>query len=292
MIFVMIEKKLTTRFLSVVLGLAAVVMVSCDRLVLEDRSECPAFLFFEITNPDPFDVSDYVHVAAFVYPEETLLNKDTTTVREIQNKDFYLEVKRSHSILGYGVTGYDKCRLVGETDWVVDEGSDYGRVWRFDFRSDAFGERFYIPVEMVKDHSNIEIYFENFDMIPGTDGNFPYDIVVRSNTCGINALTGDPVKGPFLYVPREMPGGTFKFTVPRQFDRSLVIQVFNKEEYFGNDDFVTEFNVWNWANNMDDFSWRDKNLSDIRIVVELATSNYYVSIVPWWGDDGGYEYEY
>ena len=144
------------------LGAAAVLVAvglasSCERLVLEDRSECPAFLFFEITNPDPFDVSDRVHVAAFVYPEGTLLNKDTSTVRQIQSGEFYLEVKRSHSLYGYGVAGFDGCRLVGETDWVVDEGSDYGPLWRFDYRSDAFGERFHIPVEMVKDHSRIEI---------------------------------------------------------------------------------------------------------------------------------------
>ena len=279
------------------LGAAAVLVAvglasSCERLVLEDRSECPAFLFFEITNPDPFDVSDRVHVAAFVYPEGTLLNKDTSTVRQIQSGEFYLEVKRSHSLYGYGVAGFDGCRLVGETDWVVDEGSDYGPLWRFDYRSDAFGERFHIPVEMVKDHSRIEIFFENFDMIPGTGGNFPYDVKVRSNTCGINALTGDPVKGPFRYEPREMPGGTFRFTVPRQYDRTLVIQVYNKEEYFGNRDLVAEFNVWNWANDMDEFSWRDKNLSDIRIVVELATGNYIISVQPWYGNDGGYEYDF
>lgn len=290
--FVMIERKLTTRLLGAVLALVSIVPVSCDRLVLEDRADCPAFLFFEIMNPEPFDVSDYVHVAAFVYPEETLLAKDTATVRAIQEKEFYLEVKRSHSIFGYGVLGYDKCHLVGETDWVVDEGSDYSRLWRFDYRSDAFGERFYIPVEMVKDHANIEIFFENFDMIPGTDGNFPYDIVVRSNTCGINALTGEPVKGDFRYEPREMPGGTFRFTVPRQFDRSLIIQVYNKPEYFGDNDLVAEFNVWNWANAKEDFSWRDKNLSDVYIVVELATGEYSVSIEPWRGDDGGYVYDF
>ena len=268
------------------------VLSSCRSLILEDRTECPAFLFFEITNPEQFDISDRVHVAAFVYPEGTLLNKDTTTVRDIQNKDFYLEVKRSHSLYGYGVTGFEKCHLSEETNWIVDEGVDYDRLWRFDFKSDAFGERFYIPVEMVKDHSNIEIFFENYDMIPGMEGNFPYDVIVKSNTCGIDAQTGDPVKGPFLYEPKENPGGTFKFTVPRQYDRSLIIQIYNKEEYFGNKDFVAEFNVWNWANNMDDFSWRDKNLSDIKITVELATGNYVVTVVPWWGNDGGYIFDF
>lgn len=276
-----------------IVGLALLpVLVSCKSLILEDRSECPAFLFFDIMNADLFDVSDRVHVAAFVYPEGTLLNKDTTTVREVQNKEFSLAVKRSHSLYGYGVSGFDKCHLVNETDWIVDEGTDYSHLWRFDFKSDAYGERFFIPVEMVKDHSNIEIFFENFDMIPGTDGNFPYDIVVKSNTCGINAQTGDPVKGSFRYEPKEMPGGTFRFTVPRQFDRSLIIQVFNKEEYFGDNELAAEFNVWNWANAMEDFSWRDKNLSDIYIVVELATGNYVVTIEPWKGEEGGYIYEF
>ena len=127
---------------------------------------------------------------------------------------------------------------------------------------------------MVKDHCNIEVFFKEYDMFYGTDGNFPFKIVVRSNTCGINALTGEPVKGTFYYEPKESPGGTFKFTVPRQFDRSLVIEVYNTEEYHGNTDHVATFNVWNWAHAMEDFSWKDKNLADLSIVIEMASGRY------------------
>ncbi|MBQ4389802.1 MAG: hypothetical protein II824_07515 [Bacteroidales bacterium] len=300
---------------------------SCDRLILEDRTECPAFLFFDITNAENFNMADYVHVAAFLYPEETLLASDTTTVRSIQEKEFSLAVKRSESVFGYGVLGFKKSRLVNETQWVVDEGQDFDRLWRFDFRSQAMGERFYIPVEMVKDHSNITVFFEDFDMFYGTDGRFPFDIVVRSNTCGIDGLTGEPVAGSFLYRPKESPGGTFKFTVPRQFDRSLVLEVWEKgvssdsseysyggdsSEVNGNDEengngneqdggetvtppaapkLIASFSVWSWVHALEDFSWSDKNLSDIDIAIHLTTGEYTFNVMPWKGGDGGYYFE-
>ncbi len=263
---------------------------SCSRLIFEDRTDCPAFLFFDITNADLFDIADYVHVAAFVYPEETLLGKDTSTVKLIQNREFSLPVKRSDSVLGYGVLGFKNCELRNEVEWVVPEGENYDPLWRFDYRTTAMGERFFIPVEMVKDHSNITVYFENFDMFPETDGHFPFKIVILSNTCGINALTGEPVEGPFRYEPAESPGGTYKFTVPRQYDRSLRLQVWNDEEYFGNSDFVAEFNVWNWAHAYEDFSWTQKNLSDLYIKIYMTTAKYEISIVPWQGN-GGYMYD-
>lgn len=266
-------------------------LASCKSLILEDRSVCPAFLFFDITNADKFDIADYVHVAAFLYPEKNLLNKDTATVRAIQEKEFSLAVKRSDSVLGYGVTGFGNCHLENDTDWVVDEGMNYDPIWRFDFKSEANGERFFIPVEMVKDHSNITVFFEDFDMFPGTDGHFPFDILVTSNTSGINALTGEPVQGAFCYAPNETPGGTFKFTVPRQFDRALKLHVINKEEYFGNNETAAEFSVWSWVHANEDFSWTDKNLSDVYITIHLTTAEINVSVEPWKGDEGGYVYD-
>ena len=276
------------------------VLSSCEKLVFEDRSVCPAFLFFDITNADHFDIADYVHVAAFVYPEDELLNKDTTTVHAIQDKEFSLAVKRSDSVYGYGVTGFKWCHLVDETDWVVDEGLNYDPIWRFDYRTTAVGERFFIPVEMVKDHSNISVFFVDYDRFPDTDGLFPYDIVIKSNTNGINALTGEPVKGRFWYRPNEAPGGTFKFCVPRQYDRSLVFQVWEKGaldegvdfDDDGNPKMIAEFNVWNWAKANEDFSWTAKNLADMDITIELTSMKVEVKVMPWEGDQGGYGYEF
>lgn len=269
-----------------------VVLTSCRNWVLEDRTLCPALLCFDIANAASFDRADYIHVMAFHYPEDVLLGKDTATVNSIQEREYYLKVRRSETVYGYGVAGFSRCHLEKDTQWVVDQGADFGPLWRFDFRTSASDEQYLIPVEMVKDHCNIEVFFKEYDMFPGTDGHFPYSVFVKSNTCGINALTGEPVKGTFYYEPKESPGGTFKFTVPRQFDRSLVIEVYNTEEYHGNTDHVATFNVWNWAHAMEDFSWKDKNLADLSIVIEMASGRYEVSVLPWRGTGGGYVYDF
>ena len=280
---------------------------SCSRLVFENRNDCPAFLFFNISNAGIFDVADYVHVAAFKYPEESLLSKDTTTVRQIQEKEFYLQVKRSDSVFGYGMAGFKKCHLVNETDWVVDEGSDFDPLWRFDYRTPAVGERFYIPVEMVKDHSVITVYFEDYDRFPGSDGRFPYDIVVRGNTVGIDGLTGEPVAGVFRHSPKENPGGTFRFTVPRQYDRSMTLEVWEKAQPSASEDItegeedtpvpaaqpkrIASFRIWDWIFANEDFSWAQKNLPDVEMTIHMKSGEYTFKVMPWEGNEGGYIYE-
>ena len=279
------------RKLSLIPILLAAALTSCRNWVLEDRTQCPTLLCFDIANAGTFDRADYIHVVAFHYPEDVLLGKDTATVSSIQEREYYLKVRRSETVYGFGVAGFSKCHLQKETEWVVDRGADFGPLWRFDFRSSASEEQYLIPVEMVKDHCNIAVSFRDFDLFPGMEGHFPYRLVVRSNTCGVNALNGEPVKGAFLYEPEENPGGTFRFTVPRQYDRSLVLEVYNKEEFFGDDALVARFGIWNWAHAREDFSWTDKNLGDLSVVIELTTGQYSVTVEPWKGEGGGYIYE-
>lgn len=271
--------------------LLAAALTSCRNWVLEDRTRCPALLCFDIANATSFDRADYIHIVAFDYPDDVMLGKDTATVSSIQERKYYLKVRRSETVYGFGVAGFTQCHLQKETEWVVDRGADFGPLWRFDFRSSASDEQYLIPVEMVKDHCNITVFFKDHDLLPGMEGHFPFDVVVRSNTCGVNALNGEPVKGSFRYEPKENPGGTFKFTVPRQFDRSLVVEVYNKEEYFGDTAIVASLSVWNWAHAKEDFSWTDKNLSDLFITIELSTWKYTLTVQPWEGQEGGYFYD-
>lgn len=267
--------------------------VSCRGLVLEDRMECPAFLSLEMANASSFDIADHLYVAAFRYPDGTLLGKDTTTVHAVTDGTFFLKVKRSDTVVGYGVLGYGGALLRDGTDWVVPEGSDYVPLWRFGFRAGAPAETIRVPVEATKEHSRVKVFFKDYDLFPGTGGHFPFEVVVRSNTCGLNALTGEPVKGAYRFRPEERTGGTFRFTVPRQFDRSLTMEVWTREEYSGGErEKVAEIGIWSWAQATDQFSWEDRNLKDISITVELSRGGVHVDVVPWQGDGTGYEYEF
>lgn len=257
--------------------------VSCARLILEERRACPAFLFFDITNSELFDMSEYTHVSAYKYPEQELLAIDTTSVSSTLDRSFYLEVKRSDSVTGYGLLCFGGARHEG-TLWTVEPGQEFPPVWRFGYSSPALTESYIIPVEAVKDHARVDMRFVDADGYADTGGEFPYYIVARSNTCGIDALDGRPVKGAFRFEPSEYGSGRFRFTVPRQFDRSLHIEVWGRDGFREAGKLVTDIVVWNLLRSDGDFSWEAKNLPDIQLEVCLVENRVTISVMEWSGE--------
>lgn len=269
--------------LIILLALSATVTPSCRRFIFEDRSGCPAFLFFEITDSDQFNVSEYAHIAASKYPDGNLLAADTTTVRAVQDKEFYLEVKRSDSARGYGVLRFTGAHNEGSL-WTVEPGEEYPPLWRFDYETPAATESYLVRVEAVKDHSVINVHFLEADRYEDSGGEFPYYIVIRSNTCGIDGMDGSPVKGPFHFVPREYGCGRYRFTVPRQFDRSLHMEVWGRVGFREEGNRVTDLNLWNLLGEHEAFSWEDQNLADANIELSLAENKVIVTVAGWAGE--------
>ena len=278
------RKKHIESILYLLVILASVMgLSSCKQLVLEDRSDCPAFLFFDITNAADYDISEYAHIAAYKYPDGDLLAGDTTTVRAVQDDEFYLQVKRSDSVRGYGVLRFIGAHNQG-SQWIVDPGEEFPPIWRFDYKTTAASESYYIDVEAVKDHSVIDVRFLDADMYEGSGGEFPYYIVICSNTCGIDGMDGSPIKGPFLFQPDEYGCGRFRFTVPRQFDRSLHMEVWGREGFSDEGFMVTDLNLWNLLQGTGGFSWEAKNLADAEIEISLAENKYIVTVAEWAGE--------
>ena len=255
---------------------------SCKQLVLENRTSCPAFLFFNITNAEKFDISEYAHIAAYKYPDGSLLAEDTTTVRAVQDKEFYLQVKRSDSACGYGVLRFIGAHNQG-SQWIVDPGEEFPPIWRFDYKTTAASESYYIDVEAVKDHSVIDVHFLDADMYEGSGGEFPYYIVIRSNTCGIDGMDGSPVKGPFIFQPNEYGCGRFRFTVPRQFDRSMHMEIWGRDGFPEEGNLVADLALWYILRDMNDFSWQAKNLADAFIELNLEENKFNITVVDWNG---------
>lgn len=278
------KKNKSNRLLPIVLAVAVTVgPVSCHRLILEDRTGCPAFLLFDLTNGEELDVAEYAFVTAYKYPDNNLLSHDTTTVRALQDKEFHLEVKHTETVVGYGVFCFNGAHNDGSV-WTVEQNDDFPPIWRFSYRSPATTESHIIPVEAVKDHSVVTVRFTDADYYNGTYGEFPYYLIVRSNTCGIDGLDGAPVKGKFRFEPKEFAAGAYRFTVPRQFDRSLHLEVWGREGFREEGKMVTDIVLWDLLKTQEDFSWTAKNLADIEIEISLMENNFSVTIVQWEGE--------
>lgn len=281
----MIRLKLKRIPMLALAAVATAASASCGHLILEDRSACPAFLVFEITNASKFDISERAFVAAYKYPENMLLAKDTTSVRLIKEKEFYLKVKRTDTATGYGILCFDGATQDGSR-WTVKPGEEFPPLWRFEFRSQAQSESYVIPVEAVKDHSRITIRFTDADAFPGTGGEFPYYVVIHSNTNGIDAMDGEPVKGEFRFEPVEYSVGEFRVCVPRQFDRGMYMEVIAKEGLTEQEGTLMTLPLWNLLREQADFSWTEKNLPDAHVEISITENKYVVTVIDWNGHSG------
>ena len=86
------------RFLALFLLLLEV--SSCRGLVLEDRLECPSFLFFEVSNPERFEPYDKVYTTVCGHPAGNLISSESPSLGSIQDKAFYVEVRRTEAVKG------------------------------------------------------------------------------------------------------------------------------------------------------------------------------------------------
>lgn len=264
-----------------VLGVA-LLLFSCQNLVLENRTGCPGMLLFDIENAEAFDGVNHVHIAAFSQPEELFLKADTTMVTSIQEHTFYLEVKKTDAVMGFGVMGYEGARQEGNFQWVVEEGANFVPLFRFAYDNvPGREESVLIPVEFVKDFSRVTIHFPQFDRFQGADGRLPFRLSVTGNTAGIDASSGTPVQGAFRYEPEDEGNGTFRLIVPRQADHSLTLHLYGIPELGQEEGLADSFNLWSLFRQDPDFSWEQKNLRDVILEFEYTQAQFSVRVADW-----------
>ena len=269
------------------LGAGSLLLLSCHNLVLENRVICPSLLLFDIENAESFDGVNHVHIAAYSEPEVQFLEADTTVVTDIQDQSFYLKVKKSDSVMGYGVMGYEGARKEGDFCWVVDRGKEYVPLFRFAYEKvPAREESVLIPVEFVKDFTRVTLRFVNFDVFENAHGRLPFRLCISGHTVGIDASTGIPVQGDFRYEPREEAQGVFHFTVPRQADRSLTLELYGIPELGQEEGLVESFNLWTLFRQQEDFSWEAKNLPDVYLEFDYTQVQFRITVANW--EKGGH----
>ena len=270
----MLQLKKTT----VVLALGCA-LGSCQSPIREDRSDCPATLFFEFIDSQGLQATDLMHLEAFPVLGAEGRVRDTTTVGAMDGKSYSLQVKRSDVVSVYGMACFGRSTRSGESGWVVDAGKDGDPLYRFSAKASGMDEQAVVPVEMTKEHSTIRVKFTEFDQ-EKNNGRFPYRVVVKGNTCGIDLYTGNPIPGPFRFLPDEGLAGVFVFTVPRQADHSLSLQLMDPA---GSDDEspADTLVLWNVLKQVEGFSWDLPNLPDLSIEIDYIRSQVTVSISDW-----------
>ena len=273
------------RLLILILSLGA--LSSCRAVVLEDRTLCPSFLFFDLADADRFPPYADVLATVWAHPEGRQLDEARTTVSAIADRLFFFTVRGTAAVKGYGLMGEEGLVRDGAL-WTVPIGKDYVPLFRFGYTAAVQEESFTVPVEFTKEHSRVTVSFLGAETFEHSEGHFPFDITVRGGTSGIDALTGVPVRGPFEVRPEETTVGRFEFILPRQADHDLVLEMYAREGLYEYEGFQTTYNLWEILRDKGGITWTEKNLPDISIEIDFEETTVNVGVYPW----GEQELEY
>lgn len=271
-----------------ILTLLLLSLCACRSVVLEDRLECPSFLYFDIENADRVAAYEKLYTCLFAHPDGRLMDGTTTSVKTVVNRDFYFVVRKTEAVKGYGVLGHRQSYSERGSEWVVPVGQPFDSLFRFSFLSEVEPESFTVPVELVKEHCKVSLQFVGMEDFISPDGRFPFDVIVRSNSCGLDVMTGVPVRGAFEYRPPESSSGRFDFILCRQADESLTLELNSREGVLEPGGSV--LNLWSILHDTGQITWNEKNLPDVRIVIDYVRTEVKVNVVTWERQDLIYEF--
>ena len=267
----------------------ALSVASCRGVVLEDRLECPSFLFFEVSNPEHFQLYEKVYTTVCSHPSGGLISSESPSLGSIVGKAFYVEVRSTEAVKGYGILGGGKNIEYRGDQWLIPIGCQSDSIYRFSYVANVEPDSFTVPVEFIKEHAKVSVQFVGMESYLDRDGRFPFDIVVRSNTCGIDAQSGLPVRGSFEYRPQETTLGHFEFTLPRQGDNCLILELYGREHIYEQEGFIGSFNLYEILLKQGGITWREKSLPDVSMELDYQETRVQVQVDNWEKEELGFE---
>ena len=92
--------------LLLVAGASLGALLSCRSLVLEDRSWCPSFLYYELINGSLFPRYDSLLTAVCSHPKGAEIAGGTTTIGDVLDGRFYMVVRGTEAVRGWGLVGW------------------------------------------------------------------------------------------------------------------------------------------------------------------------------------------
>ena len=263
--------------LSILLLLAG--LSSCGKLIKEDRDACPGILFFHLA--DELDGEDRIDASVFLMPDQELAGKGTATAWDVQQKDFSFSLRRADQWGGYALRGARNCQESGTCRLGVPEGNEWDPLYIAGYSVDGRQEEVTVPLYFRKEYAALTLQFADPWQYYQEQPVFPFDIIVRGTTCGIEALTREPVSGPFYCRMREYTEGTFIGLIPRQADTDLEMEIWGKEGVYEKAQLEARLPIGEMMVQQGVVTWKEEDLPDIFLEVQYAQNEFLVSVLDW-----------
>ena len=244
--------------------LAAACVLSCS--VKEDRSGAPCYLTVHLDDADPDDV----HVTAVVITshQEAMVSRDTLVIKEHVPQGFDIRMPRGWNRLA-ALAG-NVHSVVRDASVVVPEGRNFDRLWIHRSELDCNWDTEHDFVKFTKEHTEIEIR-----PLHPVAGYYPYDMRLRSSTCGVALYERMPVDGKFSAYASRNRDGTLTAVLPRQQDDSMVLDILRPD---GTIEISFQLGRMIAATG---FDWWAENLDDITVTIDYASMDLSVKIKGW-----------
>lgn len=257
-------------------------LLFCVGCVHEDRSGCPCYLCFA---HDGFDFNGYsrpLRVCVFNEGRTALRNEYT----RVQLEQDIADVPSPRLAVDVACLGGVKGMTMkeGSTVLTIPLGKECDSLYISNDRVLALGERAKVYGVIHKQYSRVRINFNSSEDFKGT-----YAVRVIGNTSGIDVMTNSPVEGRFEYVPFDMGGSMFSFNLPRQFDDSLILELWGAEEKEQVSGSIPEdrfklyqtMELGRYITEELSYDWKAEDLPDIDIFVDYGRMEITISIDEW-----------
>lgn len=233
-------------------------VMSCS--VKEDRGECPCRLVLDMGEVD----TSVVKYAELVLTASDGFCRRDTLVAEDFDLEHMVEVPRGYVAVGV------YCGALGSVDdggrLEIDYGNECPYVYMHSSLVLAEGETTEETVRMRKNHCVVTLQVQS-------DTYFPFRMEAKGRVDGYDR-EGMPSEGDFMYAMYADDEGVCQFTLPRQTDPSLVLEIYDDT------DVIRSFALGEYVA-ASGYDWKEEDLRDITVSLDYALTRVVISVADW-----------
>ncbi len=244
--------------------LALLIVSSCT--VKEDRADCPCWLLMFVE--DNTKICKSMTFTAWTTGKEKEEEIDL-----VKNPETYETTVPKGFITTCLYTGITRGEII-ENEYHIKLGNDADSLYSYSNIVDCTRETARDTVILKKNFTRVYL---KAAAVEGEE--YPYSLVVKSDICGTNLITDQPISGKFEKKLKLDNGYMTVFALPRQAadDYSLVIEIYK------NNEIVYTVPLGEQIHELE-YNWEEINLKDIYLGVDYAEASVEVSIQGWKSD--------
>lgn len=246
------------RRLTLLLAAGALMLSSCS--IKEDRSKCPCWVQIDMSKAN----CDGLTLTGWADNNRLYLDE----IEKPHFNDFYeVTVPRGWTYFS-AVANYNG--NIADNSISIQKGHQADSLYAHASLLNTNCELAVDKVELHKQFATVHLVME----LPEGFTEYPYRVVIRSNTSGWNLQDMSGKTGEFSYEAERIGANEYEFRVPRQNDKSMMIDLYDEDELV--DDVKLGELICQSG-----FDWSDVNLADISLDIRFKESVVLVHISGW-----------